>query len=168
MEEEKPSPFADLLAGAAWLALAVAIVIAAFRMDRLERLAATIYSAPGLVPGLLGFCIGIMSLILIGRSLRAGALANASVPHFDFAENWRLIVALVVGLTFSMLLVGHGLPFWLAAAIYISVMVFVFQYPERRDEGQVLRGAAVAVIYGAIMGVAIHYLFEDLFLVRLP
>lgn len=168
MDDEKPSPFADLLAGSAWLALAVAIVIAAWRMDRLERLAATIHTAPGLVPGMLGVAIGLMSLILIGRSLRAGAYAGASLPQVNLADHWRLIVALTFGLFFSIFLVGRGLPFWLAAAIYIAVMVFVFQFPERRRDGELLRGAAIAVAYGAIAGTAIHYLFQDLFLVRLP
>lgn len=168
MDDEKPSPFADLLAGSVWLALAVAIVIAAWSMDRLERLAATIYTAPGLVPGMLGVAIGLMSLILIGRSLRAGAFAGASLPQVNLADHWRLIVALTFGLFFSIFLVGRGLPFWLAAAIYIAVMVFVFQFPERRRDGEFLRGAAIALVYGAIAGVAIHYLFQDLFLVRLP
>jgi hypothetical protein len=168
MDDEKPSPFADLLAGSVWLAVAVAIVVGAWRMDRLERLAATIYSAPGLVPGMLGAVIGLMSFILIVRSLRAGALAGVQMPRMDFLDHWRLIVSLSVGLIFAIALVGRGLPFWLAAAIYTAVMVFVFQLPDRRRDGQLVRGATIAVTYGLVAGFAIHYLFQDLFLVRLP
>jgi hypothetical protein len=168
MDDEKPSPFADLLTGTVWIAVSAAIVIGAWNMDRLERLSASFYTAPGLVPGMLGLCIGLMSLILIGRSLRAGALASASLPQVNLLDHWRLIISLSVGLFFSIFLVGRGLPFWAASAIYIAVMVFVFQFPERRRDGQLVRGAAIAVTYGALAGLAIHYLFQDLFLVRLP
>jgi hypothetical protein len=57
MNEEKPSPFADLLAGTACLAVSIGIMVAAWQMDRLERLQATIYTAPGLVPGILGVAL---------------------------------------------------------------------------------------------------------------
>jgi hypothetical protein len=168
MDDEKPSPFADLVAGSVWLAVAAGIVVIAWRMDRLERLAATIYSAPGFVPGLLGAAIGLMAIILIGRSVRAGALAGARLPNVNLIDHWRMIVAFVFSLIFAIGLVARGLPFWLAAAIYISAMVFVFQLPERRRDGQLIRGAVVAVVFGAIAAGAIHYLFQDLFLVRLP
>ena len=168
MDDERPSPFADLLVGAVWLALAVAIVAGAWRMDRLERLAATYYTAPGLVPGLLGCALSLMAVILIGRAVRAGPFVGLEIPRVRLADHWRLIVSLAAGLIFSIFLVGRGLPFWLASAIYIAVMVFVFQFPERRPEGQLVRGAVIAVVYGAVMSLAIHYLFQDLFLVRLP
>ena len=80
MEDEKPSPFADLLTGAVWLALAAAIVIGAWQMDRLTHLQASIYTVPGLVPGLLGCSIGFMAILLMARAVRAGALAQAAWP----------------------------------------------------------------------------------------
>jgi hypothetical protein len=169
MDDEKPSPLADLLTGAAWLAVATGIVIGAWQMDRLERLSAVIYTAPGLVPGMLGVALGAMSLVLIGRSLYAGASAtNTRIPSIRLADHWRLIAALLLGLAFSIGLVGRGLPFWLVAATYVAVMVFVFQFSERRRDRQLVRGALIACVYGVLSGLAIHYLFQDLFLVRLP
>ena len=46
--------------------------------------------------------------------------------------------------------------------------MFVFQFPERRRESTLARGAIFAMAFGLIAGFAIHYLFQDLFLVRLP
>ena len=168
MDEEKPSPFADLLTGMAWFVLATAIVVGAWNMDRLERLSAAIYTAPGLVPGLLGAAIGVMAVILVVRAITAGALSQIEFPRVGLLEQWRLVAALILGLFFALVLVGRGLPFWLASAIYIAATVFTFQFPERRAEGRVLRGGAVAAVYGLIAGLAIHHLFQDLFLVRLP
>lgn len=168
MEDEKPSPFADLLTGIGWLVLGAAIVAGSWVMDRLPHLGATLYTVPGLVPGLLGASIGLMAMLLIVRALRAGALAGAHVPRADIAEHWRLIVTLALGLIFAIGLVGHGLPFWLAAAIFIATFVIVFQFTERRANGTLPRGIAFAVFFGAVAGLAIHYGFQDVFLVRVP
>ena len=168
VEDEKPSPFADLLTGAVWLVVALAIVVGAWRMDRLEHLATTIYTMPGLVPGLLGAAIGLMAVILMVRALRAGALADVRWPQIRLADHWRLLAALALSIGFAVALIGRGLPFWLGAAIYTAAMVFVFQFAERRRAGTLARGAAFAVVYGVASGLIIHFAFQDLFLVRLP
>jgi hypothetical protein len=165
MTEEKPSPLADLLTGLALLALSIGIIAGALLMDRLERLQATIYTAPGLVPGILGAVLALMSLILIGRSIRAGV---GPVPAMRIGQHWRLAAALVLCLGFALGLVGRGPPFWLGAAIFAAAFVFVFQFPERRRAGTLARGVLFAAGFGLVAGLAIHYLFQDVFLVRLP
>jgi hypothetical protein len=168
MENEKPSPFADLISGGLWVTLAVGIMILSWKMDRLTHLQASIYTAPGLVPGLLGLALAIMGLLLILRSLRAGGVAQAHLPGFDVRAHWRILTALVLCLTFALGLVGSGLPFWLAAAIFIAIFVFVFQFEDRKEDGTLARGAAFAAMFGLICGGSIYYVFQDLFLVRLP
>ena len=168
MEDEKPSPFADLLTGAVWLALAAAIVIGAWQMDRLSHLQASIYTAPGLVPGLLGCSIGFMAILLMARAVRAGALAQAAWPRVNIADHWRLIAILVLSLGYAIGLIGHGVVFWLASAIYVAVTVFIFQFADRRRDGTLIRGGVIAIAFGIISGLVIHYAFQDLFLVRLP
>jgi hypothetical protein len=137
-------------------------------MDRLEHLQVSIYSVPGLVPGLLGAAIGIMGVILIVRSLRAGAWTQAHIPTFRGRDHWRVLAALVLCLGFAGGVVGSGVPFWLAAASFIAIFVFVFQFEDRKQAGTLLRGGFFAALYGMICGAAIHYVFQELFLVRLP
>lgn len=168
MDEEKASPFADLVTGAAWLAVAIAAIVGAWRMDRLEHLSATIYTAPGLVPGLLGAAIALMAVILMLRAVRAGAVGASHRPTLQWVEHWRLAAALVLAFGFAVGLVAHGMPFWLASAIFVAAFVFVFQFDDRRRAGTLARGALLAAAHGIISGLAIHYLFQDLFLVRLP
>lgn len=167
MNDEKPSPLADLLTGLALLALSVGIVVGAWQMDRLERLQATIYTAPGLVPAILGVALALMSVILIGRALRAGVSAGPQ-QSFGLGAQWRLAAALILCLGFAIGLVGRGPPFWLAAALFVAAFVFVFQFEERWQAGTLFRGAVFATAYGLIVGLAVHHLFQDLFLVRLP
>lgn len=168
MEDEKPSAFADLVTGLAWLLVASLIIIGAWQMDRLKHLQATLYTIPGLVPGLLGGAIALASGALVIRALRAGALADPRWPTVRLSEHWRLIAVLVLCLGYAIALVGHGLPFWLASAIFVAVFIFIFQFADRRREGTLARGAVVAAATGVISGVVIHYAFQDLFLVRLP
>ena len=168
MEDEKPSARADLAAGVVWLTLALAIVAGAWRMDRLEHLQASIYTAPGLVPGMLGAAIALMAAVLIVRAVRSGALADAAPPRVAVRDHWRFLTALALCLVFAVGMVGRGIVFWLAAAVFVAIAVFVFQYAERRAGGTLARGALVAAGFGLAVGLVIHYAFQDVFLVRLP
>ncbi|MEO7403075.1 MAG: hypothetical protein ABIU95_05340, partial [Burkholderiales bacterium] len=64
--------------------------------------------------------------------------------------------------------VGHGVPFWLATFLFVAAFVFIFEYPKRRGEGQIPRGALMALVYGAATSAIVSSVFEQIFLVRLP
>lgn len=168
MEDKKPSPFADLISGSVWLALAIAIMIGSWTMDRLVHLKVPVYTAPGVVPGFLGLALAIMGALLIVRAVRAGALTHSAIPTFRTREHWRLLTALLLCFAYPLCLLGSGLPFWLATAIFVAAFVFVFQFEDRKATGTLLRGAAFAALFGLICGSTVHYIFQELFLVRLP
>ncbi len=77
-------------------------------------------------------------------------------------------LALVLCLGFAGGLVGHGLPFWAAASLYLFLHIFLLQLPERRAAGQVGRGVAVAAAVALGAGIGIAMIFQYAFLVRLP
>jgi Tripartite tricarboxylate transporter TctB family len=166
--ERRPSPFADLISAVAWLAVAVAIVVLSWRMDRLAHLQISIYAAPGFVPGVLGAALALMAAVLFVRTIRQGALADARWPALGLRPHWRLLVVLGLSLAFAAGVVGSGVPFWLAAALYTAAFVFVFRIADGGGGEAMMRAAAVAVVHGAVSGVIIHYVFQELFLVRLP
>ncbi|MBP7063379.1 tripartite tricarboxylate transporter TctB family protein [Ferrovibrio sp.] len=159
---------ADFWSSFLWIGLGLAIAVMSWRMDRLEHLQASIYTAPGLVPAFLGLAIAFMGVILLLRALRQGALLPRTSRPLVLAEHWRLIFSLGWSLFYALVIVSRTLPFWLITACYVSVFVLVFQYAERRAAGQVKRGLVVAVVHGLIAGLLIQYVFEELFLVRLP
>lgn len=154
---ERPSATADFVSAAVWIALGAAIVYAAWTMDRLERFGATLYTAPGLVPGLLGFVLLVLGLVLAARALRQGGLRarGAFVARWD---NTPLVLALCLG--YAVGLLGR-VPFWLATFVFVTAFVALFEYPSRRH-------MAMAPIYGAVTAAAVTLLFESVFLVRLP
>jgi hypothetical protein len=167
-EEASVSPRADFWSSFVWIALGLAILIISLKMDRLERFQASIYTAPGLVPGLLGIAIAFMGAVLLLRAVRAGALQDKTPRRLALRDHWRLIFSLGLSLLYALVVVTSTLPFWLVTAIYVAAFVVVFQYVERRAKGQLPRGVAVAVVHGLLAGWLIQYVFEHLFLVRLP
>jgi hypothetical protein len=160
MSEERPSARVDLVTAAVWIALAGAIAIGSWTMDRLERLGAPLYAAPGLVPGLLGLLLLVLGVLLGARAVREGGLHDRRV-NASLKEGWRgttLVLALCLG--YAVGLVGH-VPFWLATFLFVTAFIAVFEYPR-------LRNMAFAPLYGAGTSLAVTYLFESVFLVRLP
>jgi len=161
----------ELMQSGGWIALGGAVLIASLRMDRLESQHINPYTVPGLLPGLLGIAMMLLGTLLALRSWRRGALRDtAAAASFNAAMARR--VALIVGLcvTFGGVLVGHGLPFWLAAALFVSVTIVLLQRPQRIAAGEQLglRTVVVAAIIGLGAGGIITLVFQQVFLVRLP
>ena len=154
----------DRLQGFVWLIADVvvspllylggAIVYASWSMDRLERHGAALYGAPGLVPGLLGLVLLVLGVMLAVRRTSAAESAAGSAGW----GNTVLVLFLFLG--YAVGLVGR-LPFWLATFLFVTLFIAVFEYPARRR-------MAFAALYGAITSLVVTYLFESVFLVRLP
>lgn len=166
--EQRPSAFADLLWSLVWIALGAAIAYGSWTMDRLEQMHINPYTAPGLVPGVLGGFLVAMGALLMLRSVRAGALQVAGglpQPQLDLK---RLGTAFVLCLGYAAGLVGHGLPFWAATTLFVAGSILIFQWPERRQNGTLAKGALIALVCGAGTAAAVTAVFQELFLVRLP
>lgn len=143
----------DVVQGVAWAFGGGLIVYASWTMDRLERHGAALYTAPGLVPGLLGLVLLVLGVVL--------ALRNRSVSGSSFAIRWGntpLVLALCLG--YAIGLIGR-IPFWLATFAFATAFIAIFEYPSPRR-------MALAPLYGAATSLVVTYLFEAVFLVRLP
>lgn len=160
-----PSPRADLLSGLGWMAFGAAVIALAWRMDRFEAQGATLYSMPGLVPGMLGAMLALLGAFLCARAWRAGALAATS--RLWPGWNVRLLAALAAMLLYALGMVGR-MPFWLATFLFVAGFIALFQWRERGERGQRLRGAVVALACGAATSAIVSVAFEQIFLVRLP
>ena len=145
----------DTIQGLAWVAIGGAIVYASWTMDRLERHGAALYTAPGLVPGLLGLVLLLLGVVLVLRAPRVGA---SSKPAPIAWGNTPLVLALCLG--YAIGLIGR-MPFWLATFVFATAFVAIFEYPARRR-------MALAPAYGAATSLVVTYLFETVFFVRLP
>lgn len=164
------SPRADLVSALVWIAFGAAVTVGAWRMDRLENLHINKYEIPGLVPGLLGAAIVLLGIVLALRAIGQGALRAAGAPQAQ-RDGARLYMALVLGamLLYSLVLVGHGLPFWLATLLFVSGFIFFFDRERQSALGRSTgRQLLLALVYGACTSAVVSLVFEQVFYVRLP
>ena len=169
--DEPAPPRADLADALVWLGLGGAILAGSLLMDRLEDQDVPPFAAPGLLPGLLGLTLLLMGGILLLRSLRAGGFVRGPAgPPGGLLGPAPGRAAGIIGLCvlFGTGLVGHGLPFWVAATAFVAASIlFLRRGPAGEWRlGPAPAGFALAVGLGA--GLAITLLFQQLFLVRLP
>ena len=171
-DEQGSSARADLRQGLGWVALGVAVLIGSVTMDRLEKQDVNPYTVPGLLPGLLGLAMMLLGGILALRSWRRGALSEAPAPAPADAREQSRRVWIVIGLClgYGVVLVGHGLPFWVAPAVYVTGSILILQHLSRDPEQRRLTQRAVvkALVIGLCAAVITHLVFQELFLVRLP
>jgi hypothetical protein len=162
----------DFLSAFGWMGLGIAILIGSVTMDRLEKQDINPYTIPGLLPGLLGIAMTILGALLAARSWRPGLLARPVIANASNhrAERGRLLLVLGLCLGFGVILVGHGLPFWLAAAIFVTAAILSLQYQRRQATGQpsLSRRFVFAAAVGLGAGIVITIIFQEIFLVRLP
>jgi hypothetical protein len=171
-EPERCAPRADLHDAIGWIVLGGAVVVGSITMDRLETQNINPVTVPGLLPGLLGAAMVLLGVVLGLRSWRRGALAQPVAPATPLQREERrrvgIAVALCVG--YGVVLVGHGIPFWLASSIYVTTAILVFQRlgADAAERRLTVRAWAKALLIGVLSSVVTWLVFEKLFLVRLP
>jgi putative tricarboxylic transport membrane protein len=177
-EEEAPaSPFAgdraplppraDLATAAVLFALGLGVVSLAWRMPRFVEQSGTGLTAPGIVPGFYGVVIALLALLLGARALRRGALRPDAARGLALApgDGRRLLQAAVLGTLYAGFLIGR-LPFWMAVALFVFAFTAGFEW-ERGPRGRARRVLEAALL-GLGTGWAVTWVFERIFLVRLP
>lgn len=172
-DDSKVSPRADFISSFLWMAFGSVVVVLSWNMDRLESQGATLYTMPGLVPGVLGaimFCLGVTLAVRAARDgghrlfdtpWRWSSSARAAIP--------RVALTLLLSLGYAAGMIGHGgIPFWLATFLFVFLFVLMFDWGERRDRNETTKGVVLAFIYGACTAFVVSYVFQNIFLVRLP
>ena len=172
VEEERATPRADLKDAVAWIVFGVVVLVGSITMDRLEQQNINPVTVPGLLPGLLGIAIILLGAVMLVRSLRLGALSHSTpprTPHQREAAR-RVWIAIALCCGYAVVLVGHGIPFWIASSIYVTLSILVFRRlsadpAERRLDA---RAWTKALLIGVLSSVVTWLVFEHVFLVRMP
>lgn len=128
-------------------------------MDRFESMGGTLYTAPGLVPGLYG---ALMMLLGAALLLRAPRPAAAEAGDDGRLLNGRVAGALLLMLVYAAGLIGR-VPFGVATAVFVAAFCAWFNTdaPPRRRY-------ATAAALGLGTALVVVLVFERVFLVRLP
>jgi len=171
-DDERMPPRSDMADALGWMALGIAILVASVSMDRLESQHINPYTVPGLLPGLLGLAMMLLGGVLAVRSWQRGALSQSRVrATADQREERRrvlIVIALCTG--YGVVLIGHGIPFWLASTIYVSGSIVVMQRISRDPQERQLtpRKLLKACVIGIASSLITQLVFQEVFLVRMP
>jgi hypothetical protein len=166
------------------------VLVASWRIDRLENLGINPWSIPGLLPGIVGLLIMLLATVLAWQARSAVAPSEAAppadgparaagsgpspVPAGQAAPDgspalWgRTLVATALCVLFAGVSLGRGLSFLAEAATFIFLFIVAFSWPQWRLQGRLLRGLATTLAIALIAAAFISWLFESVFLVRLP
>jgi hypothetical protein len=169
----------DRLSAVVWAVFGGVVLVASLRMDRLETLGINPWSFPGLTPAVVGVLMIVLAGALALQARRSGMAAGPaegeegaaspepSVPS-DHGGARRTLVAALLCVGFAGVSLGRGLPFAVEAAVFIFVFTTVFSWTAWRADGRILRGLLVTLVVAAVAATFIAWLFESVFLVRLP
>src|SRR4051812_18408267 len=171
-DDDHAAPRADFKDAIGWVVLGLAVLVGSITMDRLAQQNINPVTVPGLLPGLLGIGMVLLGAVMGVRSWRRGALHEAAAPATAMQRETskRVWIAIALCCGYGLVLVGHGLPFWLASTVYVTVSILVFQRisadpAERRLD---LKSCVKALVIGAAASVVTWLVFEQVFLVRMP
>jgi Sec-independent protein secretion pathway component TatC len=106
------------------------------------------------------------------RSWARGAFTQPAEPMTAHQRETRKRVWTVIALcvVYSVVLIGRGLPFWVASAVFVTAAILIMQRMSQEPEERRLtpRLWAKAIVIGVLSAVITQLVFQELFLVRLP
>ena len=165
-------PKADFVVSIVLMCFGVWIVTHSLQMPRFQEINADPFSVPGIVPGILGTIIFVLSLVVFIRSLyRKGYRLNLnrqSVVNFlRDPSTRRLLLTILICIIYGLGMIGN-MNYYLATFGFVLLFLILFQY--RPAEGIAAQGKILvlsllqAVLTAGVVGVIFRYLF----LVDLP
>jgi hypothetical protein len=171
-ENEDITPRSDFEQGVGWMVFGAAVLVGSLTMDRLESQNINPYTIPGLLPALLGIGMLLLGGILALRSWQRGAFSLPVAPFTAHQRELRTRAWTVIALCaiYSVGMIGHGLPFWLASAIFVTGTILLLQRMSQDPQERRLTPMlwAKAIVIGVAAAVITQLVFQELFLVRLP
>lgn len=162
----------DFFTSLVLIVFGLVVAFESWRMPRFENVGGSLATAPGLVPGLLGVVIVLFGLVMLVRSVRAGAFEprtdHAEAPESGGRESFRrLLLMLALSIGYAGVLVGR-IPFSLATFLYVFAAVGIFDWRAEDPPGVKAIRLAVAATEALAVAVVVTLVFERIFLVTLP
>ena len=168
---EKSMARADFYTAIVLIAFGITVTVMALQMPPVTERGQSPYSAPGLLPTLLGIVITGLSAFMLVRSIRRigkdVALPEGAVKaFFGGVPTRRMAATIVLGVLYSL---GLGtVNFVLLTALFIFVFVLVFEYDRGKSPGAQKKKIFFAALLAVCASFAVMGVFQYLFLVNLP
>jgi hypothetical protein len=169
--EPKNMDKADFITSIFLVIFGLAIFLISIRMPTFRNLGANPYSAPGIVPSMLGAIIFILGMILFFRSIaREGYKTNYSLNSIKKIlikrPIQRFLIALFLSLSYVFLL--GKVDYFLLSGGYIFVFILAYELNIKKSIIQQNKTIIFALAEAVLIGGSIALVFRYLFLIRLP
>jgi hypothetical protein len=169
--EPKTMDKADFVTSLLLIIFGLAIVIISFRMPNYQELGANPYSAPGIVPIILGFILFVLGIILLSRSIirkgyRISISFNRMILLFKQESIKRLIITLCLSIAYIWLL--GKMNYFLLNSLFILLFILIFELNFKKRIFEQKRTLFIAIAEAFIIAGSIALVFQYVFLVRLP
>jgi len=169
--EPKNMDKADFITSIFLVIFGLAIFLISIRMPTFRNLGANPYSAPGIVPSMLGAIIFILGMILFFRSItREGYKINYSLNNIKKIlikrPIQRFLIALFLSLSYVFLL--GKVDYFLLSGGYIFVFILAYELNIKKSIIQQNKTIIFALAEAVLIGGSIALVFRYLFLIRLP
>jgi hypothetical protein len=162
----------DFITSIVLIVVSITIIVISYTMPRLERRGIDPFSAPGVVPGMIGGILLCLALILFIRSVKNGGYRffqkqdDSGTSKHQGAVT-RVSLTLVVCLIYSIGFLGR-LNYSVATGIFIFSFICLFEF----QPGQPLRTQKkmifMALVQAVTASLLITLVFQNLFLIDLP
>ena len=161
----------DFITSIVLIVFSISVVISSYTMPRLERRGIDPFSAPGVVPGMIGLILLCLALILFVRSVRRGGYLlfdqPADPPSRHRGAARRVVLTLVISLIYALGLLGR-IDYALATMLYIFSFIVLFEYRWGTPLNSQKKVVAFALVQALVASVLISLVFRKLFLIDLP
>lgn len=161
----------DFITSIVLIVFSLSVIVQSYTMDRLEHRSIDPFSAPGVVPGMIGAILLCLALVLFFRSIRHGGYllfgTGKATQTLDQGAVKRVLLTLVLSLIYAVGLLGR-IDYTLATVIYVFSFIVLFEFRTGLPLGSQKRVFLYALLQAVITAVLITLVFRKLFLVDLP
>ena len=170
--KQENMPKADFVISILLMCFGVWVVIHSFQMPRFKELGADPLSVPGIVPGILGTVLFVLSLVVFIRSLtrkgyRLGLNQQTLKNFWRDTSLRRMLVTIFICIVYGIFLIGR-FNYYLATFIFVLIFLILFQFWQ--PENTTVRGKllTLAILQALLTAGIVGTVFRYLFLVDLP
>ena len=165
-------PKADFVVSILLMGFGAWIVLHSLQMPRFKELNADPMSVPGIVPGILGTVIFILSLVVFIRSLarrgyQLGLNRQTLKNFFRETSSQRMLLTIFICIVYGIVMVG-SMNYYVATFIFVLVFIILFQFRGAQDAGARGKMLMFAVLQALLAAGIVGAVFRYLFLVDLP
>ena len=163
----------DFITSIVLIVFSISIIVMSYTMPRLERRGIDPFSAPGVVPGMIGSVLLVLALILFIRSARQGGyrIFHKETSRDDQVQYQgaatRVLLTLFISLVYAIGFLGR-FNYSISTAIYIFSFICLFEFRTGKALSDQKRMILLAIIQAVVASILITLVFQKLFLVDLP